>query len=62
MSIFIDGKLEKQMSCLSGVTIDAARAGELHFGEQPFHGAIDEITIYPRALGAGEIFLHHAMY
>jgi hypothetical protein len=62
VSLYLDGKLEKQMSCLSGFTVNSAEAGELSFGGQPFRGAIDEITIHPRALGAEEIFLHHATF
>lgn len=60
MIIYVNGMNEKEINCLSGNTIDLSQVRELHFGEEPFQGAIDEVTIYPRALSEGEIYMRYS--
>ncbi len=55
MSLYVNGRLEKENWCLSDRTIDGSMMGDLILGGSGFRGMIDEVTVWSRLLTADEI-------
>jgi hypothetical protein len=56
LSIYLNGAREAELDCLTNHAIDTSNVQSLFLGaEGLFHGALDERTIYPRALSEIEV-------
>lgn len=58
ISIYLDGKKEKEIYCESCFTIDASGASSFRIG-RGFQGAIDEVGVFSRAMTADEVFARY---
>ena len=55
LSIFLNGELEHQVSCLSGTPLDPSHIGDLQMGISGFKGTLDEVALYPRDMSEDEV-------
>ena len=60
MKLYLNGVKERELTCLSGYTMDSSQVSNLVLGDNPFCGKLDEVHVYTDATFTDDTIMHHA--
>ncbi|MDD3926151.1 MAG: LamG domain-containing protein, partial [bacterium] len=58
MKLYLNGVKERDLTCLSGYTVDSSQISDMTLGGNSFCGKLDEVHVYTSALNDDTVSLH----